>query len=135
MVTHTEQGIPGGHLNVGLVGSHEDVVRAIFRRKCGRARITVLLETLVRKWRAYSRPSGVIATMLDTSRRWLRRRSTGVRPRRARVLSGRAQVVPGRSRPRGAACGAPAAPNGMDRPCSPAEHGRTGLSRSEGVMP
>src|SRR5215210_3028711 len=49
------------------------------------------LEMLVRKWRAYSRPSGVIATMLDTSRRLLIRRSTGVSPRRA-------QVVPGRTR-------------------------------------
>jgi LssY C-terminus len=29
MVTHTEQGIPGGPLNVGLVGSQEDVVRAM----------------------------------------------------------------------------------------------------------
>ena len=25
--------------------------------------------------------------------------------------------------------------NGMDRPCSRAEHGRTGLSRSQGAMP
>jgi hypothetical protein len=29
MVTHTEQGIPGDALNVGLVGSQEDVVRAM----------------------------------------------------------------------------------------------------------
>jgi hypothetical protein len=29
MVTHTKQGIPGGPLNVGLVGSHEDVIRAM----------------------------------------------------------------------------------------------------------
>lgn len=29
MVTHTSQGIPGDPLNVGLVGSHEDVVRAM----------------------------------------------------------------------------------------------------------
>ncbi len=29
MVTHTKQGIPGGPLNVGLVGSQEDVVRAM----------------------------------------------------------------------------------------------------------
>jgi hypothetical protein len=29
MVTHTEQGIPGGPLNIGLVGSQEDVVRAM----------------------------------------------------------------------------------------------------------
>ncbi|MBM6582247.1 LssY C-terminal domain-containing protein [Microvirga sp. BT689] len=29
MVTHTKQGIPGGPLNVGLVGSHEDIVRAM----------------------------------------------------------------------------------------------------------
>ncbi|WP_052764039.1 LssY C-terminal domain-containing protein [Microvirga massiliensis] len=29
MVTHTEQGIPGDPLNVGLVGSKEDVVRAM----------------------------------------------------------------------------------------------------------
>jgi hypothetical protein len=41
----------------------------ILRRKYRKARITVGLVTLVRKWRAYSRPSGVIATMLDTSRR------------------------------------------------------------------
>ena len=36
-------------------------------RKERRAEITVSLEMLVRKWRAYSRPSGVIATMLDGS--------------------------------------------------------------------
>ncbi|ANY80913.1 hypothetical protein BB934_24015 [Microvirga ossetica] len=29
LVTHTKQGIPGGPLNVGLVGSQEDVVRAM----------------------------------------------------------------------------------------------------------
>jgi LssY-like putative type I secretion system component LssY len=29
MVTHTEQGIPGDPLNVGLVGSQEDIVRAM----------------------------------------------------------------------------------------------------------
>jgi LssY C-terminus len=29
MVTHTKQGIPGGPLNVGLVGSHEDVILAM----------------------------------------------------------------------------------------------------------
>ena len=29
MVTHTAQGIPGDPLNVGLVGSHEDIVRAM----------------------------------------------------------------------------------------------------------
>jgi hypothetical protein len=44
---------------------------------------------LVRKWRAYSRPSGVIATTLDTSRRLLTRFSPGVIPRRARVVPGR----------------------------------------------
>ena len=60
-----------------------------FRRKKRRARMTQRLETLVRKWRAYSRPSGVIATMLDTSRRLLTRRSTGVSPRRAQVVAGR----------------------------------------------
>jgi hypothetical protein len=52
-------------------------------RKERRAEITVSLEMLVRKWRAYSRPSGVIATMLDTSRRLLTRWSTRVIPRRA----------------------------------------------------
>ena len=60
-----------------------------FRRKKRRARMTQRLETLVRKWRAYSRPSGVIATMLDTSRRLLTLRSTGVSPRRAQVVPGR----------------------------------------------
>ena len=58
--------------------------RAAFRRKKRRAEITLSLEMLVRKWRAYSRPSGVIATILDTSRRLLTGRNTGVSPRRAR---------------------------------------------------
>src|SRR5215218_1268450 len=51
--------------------------------------MTQRLEMLVRKWRATSRPSGVIATMLDTSRRLLTRWSTGVSPRRAQVVPGR----------------------------------------------
>src|SRR5215210_1693488 len=51
------------------------------------------LEMLVRKWRAYSRPSGVIATMLDTSRRLLTRWRTGVIPRRAQVVPGRARKL------------------------------------------
>src|SRR3712207_6820309 len=38
-----------------------------FRRKCRRARITVGLETLPRTCRAKRRPSGVTATMLETS--------------------------------------------------------------------
>ncbi len=58
-------------------------------RKERRAEITVSLEMLVRKWRAQRRPSGVIATMLDTSRRLLTRRSTGVAPRGAQVVPGR----------------------------------------------
>src|SRR5919112_1621876 len=60
-----------------------------FRRKCRRARITLWLEMLPRKCRAYSRPSGVTATMLETSRRLLTRRSTGVAPRGAQVVPGR----------------------------------------------
>src|SRR5215218_230343 len=55
--------------------------------------MTQRLEMLVRKWRAYSRPSGVIATMLDTSRRLLTRRSSGVSPRRAQVVAGRARKL------------------------------------------
>src|SRR3954451_13468866 len=51
--------------------------------------MTQRLEMLVRKWRAYSRPSGVTATMLETSRRLLTRRSSGVAPRRAQVVPGR----------------------------------------------
>src|SRR5829696_1253047 len=65
----------------------------ILRRKYRKAEITVGLVTLVRKWRAYSRPSGVIATMLDTSRRLLRRRNSGVIPRRAQVVPGRARKL------------------------------------------
>ena len=62
-------------------------------RKERRAEITVSLEMLVRTWRAYNRPLGVIATMLDTSRRLLTRRSTGVSPRRAQVVPGRARKL------------------------------------------
>ena len=65
----------------------------ILRRRYRKAEITVGLVTLVWKWRAYSRPSGVIATTLDTSRRLLRRRSTGVSPRRAQVVPGRARKL------------------------------------------
>src|SRR5215213_8552263 len=65
--------------------------RPILRRKCRRARTTTRLETLPRTCRAYNRPAGVTATTLDTSRRLLSRRSTGVAPRGA-------QVVPGRTR-------------------------------------
>ena len=60
-----------------------------FRRKKREAWMTQRLEMLVRKWRAYSLPSGVIATMLDTSRHLLTRCSTGVSPRRAQVVPGR----------------------------------------------
>src|SRR5215213_2319163 len=55
--------------------------------------MTQRLEMEVRKWRAYSRPSGVIATTLETSRRLLTRRSTGVRPRRAQVVPGLARKL------------------------------------------
>ena len=65
----------------------------ILRRKYRKAEITVGLVTLVRKWRAYSRPSGVIATMLETSRRLLTRWRTGVIPRRAQVVPGRARKL------------------------------------------
>src|SRR5215211_1569493 len=51
--------------------------------------MTQRLEMEVRKWRAYSRPSGVTATMLETSRRLLTRRNSGVAPRRAQVVPGR----------------------------------------------
>ena len=61
----------------------------ILRRTYRRAWMTQRLEIEVRKWRATSRPSGVIATMLDTSRRLLTRRRTGVSPRRAQVVPGR----------------------------------------------
>src|SRR5215212_1380118 len=61
----------------------------IWRRTERRAWMTQRLEMEVRKWRAYNRPSGVIATMLDTSRRLLTRWSTGVSPRRAQVAPGR----------------------------------------------
>ena len=65
----------------------------ILRRKYRRAKITVSLETLVRKWRAKSRPSGVIATTLDTSRLLLTRWRIGVIPRRAQVVPGRARKL------------------------------------------
>src|SRR5215203_2066491 len=55
--------------------------------------MTQRLEMEVRKWRAYSRPSGVTATTLDTSRRLLTRRSSGVKPRRAQVVPGRARKL------------------------------------------
>jgi len=58
----------------------------ILRRKKRSAWTTQWLEIDVRKWRAYSRPSGVMAMMLDTSRRLLTRWSTGVSPRRAQVV-------------------------------------------------
>ena len=60
-----------------------------FRRKKRKAWMTQQLEMLVRKWRACSLPSGVIATILDTSRRLLTRRNTGVSPRCAQVVPGR----------------------------------------------
>src|SRR3712207_9324914 len=44
---------------------------------------------LPRKGRAESRPSSVPARMLETSRRLLARRSTGVAPRGAQVVPGR----------------------------------------------
>lgn len=51
--------------------------------------------------------------MLETSRRLLTRRSTGVSPRRAQVVPGRARklwpVSSQRTRPRGGACASPAA--------------------------
>ncbi len=43
--------------------------------------MTQRLEMEVRKWRPTSRPSGVIATTLDPSRRLLTRRRSGVKPR------------------------------------------------------
>src|SRR5215210_4211564 len=49
------------------------------------------LETLPRTCRAYNRPAGVTAATLDTSRRLLSRRSTGVAPRGAQVVPGRAR--------------------------------------------
>src|SRR4030095_15063791 len=67
--------------------------RPISRRKCRRAQITTWLETLPRTCRAYSRPAGVTATTLDTSRRLLSRRNTGVTPRRAQVVPGRARKL------------------------------------------
>ena len=51
------------------------------------------LETLPRKCRAYSRPAGVAATMLETSRRLLTRFSTGGAPRKAQVVPGRARKL------------------------------------------
>jgi hypothetical protein len=59
-----------------------------------RARITTRLETLPRTCRAYNRPAGVTATTLETSRRLLSRRSTGVTPRPGRARAG-PEAVPG----------------------------------------
>jgi hypothetical protein len=65
----------------------------VCRRKCCRAWITTELETLPRTCRAYNRPAGVTATTLDTSRRLLSRCRTGVTPRRAQVVPGRARKL------------------------------------------
>lgn len=59
------------------------------RRKAGSAAKTARVCTVPVWWRAWSRPSGLTTTTLETSRPRLTRRATGVRPRRAHAAGRR----------------------------------------------